>query len=312
MVLNWNGWSEALRCLDSIRDSADADDVWLIDNGSSEDRSAEVREAHPAVRIHRWDENLGYSGGYNRALRLAVREGFAFACLLNNDTIVKPRFLSPLVEAAQADTRLAIVGSWLVYMEDDARWVEFDGEHHPRRHRPFRSRSGVEYVPSVIGAAMLIRLDALERDGYFDERFFCYGEEAELCARLTAHGWLVAVCADSVVLHERGGSDVRHNQKYYLIRNQFLMLQCQPAPGRSREAAVYQAVVSAEDARHAGRMGEWAAIASALDDGMRGEFGPRGRSRPTVSAMARLVALTVAAHLADKWRALRGRPPGPR
>src|SRR5260370_38008551 len=72
---------------------------------------------------------------------------------------------------------------------------------------------------------MLIRLEAMERAGYFDERFFCYCEETAWCWRALESGWSVVVCGESVVQHRREGSDQNMNARYYRTRNQFLLIE---------------------------------------------------------------------------------------
>jgi GT2 family glycosyltransferase len=310
VVLNWNGWALTRRCLESIWLTNEASDVWLVDNGSDEDHTPEMESAFPGLRVLRWPENFGYAGGYNRALRVAVAEGFAFAYLLNNDTTVRPGYLRSIVHAAESDPRLAIIGSWLVYQDDREQWVEFDGERWDPGVRPYRIASGLKAVETVLGAAMLIRLSAVIEQGGFDERFFCYWEEFDLCERLQRKGWGVAACADSAVVHYGGGSDVACNRQYYLTRNRFLMLQQRSDPPHQRRAVLYHAAVMADEARRNGRIREWMAYAAAVDDGLGGRFGKRRGRSPRLRAVARLIFLTLAAHITDKWRALHHRAPG--
>jgi len=171
IILNWNGWDDTFACLRSLRNVGEEGLVWLVDNASTVDRGNEARSLYPGLRVLRWDQNYGYSGGYNRALKLAAREGHKFAYLLNNDCVIAPGFLMPTVRAAEADSRLAVVGSRIVYA-DHPDFLEFDGEYHAVGACPFYQDTGTRIVKHVIGAGMLVRLEAMERHGYFDERFF--------------------------------------------------------------------------------------------------------------------------------------------
>src|SRR5262249_39704356 len=148
----------------------------------------------------------------------------------------------------------------------------FDGQYYPHGVKPWsppteRAASARE-APRVCGAGMLIRLEAVRRDGAFDERFFCYLEESDWCRRLVSRDWRFAAADPSVVLHQHGGSDVGGNQLYFRARNQFLLEEnAQGATIRSRLMALDHGLPEAEAARRDGRDGDWVAIACGLRDG---------------------------------------------
>jgi GT2 family glycosyltransferase len=276
MILNWNGWADTFACLSSLRSCPDVENVWLIDNGSSVDRTAEVRERHPEVRAVRWPENYGFAGGYGRGLRLAASEGLEFAYLLNNDCVARPGFLDAVTALAHADDTLAAVGSTMLYVEDPS-FAIFDGTYHAfgaRRAVPFDKRM----VGEVNGAGMLVRLSAMEEHGYFDERFFCYGEETEWCYRVVRRGGGIAVSGRSMVLHRRAGSDHSENALYYRIRNRFLLLESLGAARRQIWTVRYAAEAAAE-AAHATEARQRAAIAAGVRDALLRRFGPRRERR---------------------------------
>jgi GT2 family glycosyltransferase len=275
MILNWNGWADTSACLDSLRVCPDVENVWLVDNGSSVDRTAEVRDRYPEVRIVRWPENYGFAGGYGRALRLAASEGAEFAYLLNNDCVARPGFLDAVAALARADATLAAVGSTMLYIEDPT-FAIFDGSYHAfgtRRFVPYDNRM----VEEVNGAGMLVRLSAMEEHGYFDERFFCYGEETEWCYRVRRRGGSIAVSGRSTVLHRRAGSDRGDNALYYRIRNRFLLLEPLRSARRQVWTIRYAAEAAAEAVHAHGR--QRAAIAAGVGDALLGRFGPRQERR---------------------------------
>src|SRR5690349_7184644 len=124
LILNWNGWEDTFACLESLQPlcaAGEVGDVWLIDNGSRTDRTAECRSLLSQLRVIRFDENFGWAGGYNRALRQFLEKGCLAAFLLNNDATVHPGFLTKLCQAMAADDQLAAIGSTIVY--PDKCWV---------------------------------------------------------------------------------------------------------------------------------------------------------------------------------------------
>jgi GT2 family glycosyltransferase len=320
IVLQWNGWEDTFECLRSLNASPDAGEVWLADNASEEDRVREAKEIRSSLRYLRFDRNYGFAGGYNRALRLAKRENYEFAYLLNNDTVVAPGFLSSVLRVAMADAALAAVGS--VILHYGSNFIEHDGTYHPRGRKVWNGTVGGATRPDgpevrrpafTSGAGMLVRLEAMERGGYFDERFFFCWEDAEWCWRMERHGLGLRICLESVVFHKGGQSDKDGNAHYYRTRNRFLLLDSVGDPvvrkGAVREL-MYEAAVQAEFSRRAGDWVSWRALAQAIDDGLKGGFGRRNSARLGIKAIGRMAAWCVRAHGHDKVRALRGLRPG--
>jgi GT2 family glycosyltransferase len=301
IVLNWNGWDYTFACLRSLRNAADVTTVWLVDNGSTLDRSEEARAIWPGLRVLRLDSNYGFAGGMNRALRVAASEGYQFAYLLNNDCVVVPGFLDGAIEAARSKD-VAVVGSRIAYA-DDRHSLIFDGEYHRRGAKPLDQMSESRPVRTTNGAGMLVRLAALERHGYFDERFFCYHEEVEMCWRLSASGLSLVIAPDSVIHHYQAGSDVDANSLYYRVRNSFLLAEHFEGWARRRKkiVALYEAVLIARQNRR-GSDAEVAlrAVSEAIDDGINGRYGkrlPRDRRSAALIRLRVLGALVPAAQL---------------
>jgi GT2 family glycosyltransferase len=103
IVLQWNGWAFTRDCLESLsKRTYPAAEVVVVDNGSTDGSLEELRRA-TGIRVIENGENLRFAEGNNVALREAVRAGVDYALLLNNDTLVEPGFLEPLVEFLEAD-----------------------------------------------------------------------------------------------------------------------------------------------------------------------------------------------------------------
>jgi GT2 family glycosyltransferase len=290
IVLNWNGWDDTLDCLRSLRAAPDVTAVWLVDNGSVEDQSARAAAIWPGLRVLRLGENLGFAGGMNRALRVAAADGHAFAYLLNNDCLVTPGFLRA-ARAAAAAGRVGVVGSRVLHAGSGT--VLFDGTYHRPGEQADDPRAGDRDVSSVNGAGMLVRLEALQRHGYFDERYFCYHEEVELCRRLARFGWSSVVAGESVVLHKREASDVDGNALYYRTRNRFLLAQQFRGWRRVKRTvlALRTAAVAGRRARRNEDHAAWSVIGTAVHDGLHQRFGQRRGvgTPPLASAQLRML-----------------------
>ena len=197
VVVNWNGFDDTRRCLESLRrlDYAQTD-VVLIDNGSTEQMPTEL----PGVELIRSDHNRGFAGGANLGILRALEGNAAYVWLLNNDTEVEPETLSALVATAETDPRVGVVGGVLPEAWGGGRIDPWTGVSKPATG----PRDRLDYIT---GACMLVRRAVFDEVGLFDESYFFYYEDADLCLRARAAGWRLAVAPDARVAH-RGGASV--------------------------------------------------------------------------------------------------------
>jgi len=209
VVLNWNGrvWLE--RCLTALaRQTLRPTEVVLVDNASSDDSVAWVRQHHPGVQVLALDVNLGFAGGNNRGAAGATVEALVF---LNNDTEVADDWLAALVRAAEEDTSRALVTSQIVYWDrpdviDSAGdgYLRCGGGFKVHHGQPAATAPASREVFGACGAAFLIRRDWFERLGGFDESFFMVYEDVDLSYRARLQGAHIWYAADALVRH--GGS----------------------------------------------------------------------------------------------------------
>lgn len=216
IVLDWNGTEDTLRCLRSLRRvTTPGLEVVVVDNGSRPGLEAALRADGFAGVVLRSESNLGYAGGNNLGLGHALARGADFAWVLNNDAEVDPGALDALLAAAGREPRAGAFGSRVLRGDDPSRvWVAWgrvtwrqslialDGEDEPDGAR-FAGERDVEWLP---GCALLLRREALEQVGGFDEEFFAYHEDVDWAARARALGWTCRYVGASRVRHHVHGS----------------------------------------------------------------------------------------------------------
>ena len=202
--------AHCLQALDALL--SHSENVIISDNGSQDGtiNNAQARWPHATVLAH--ERNLGFGVANNRALEL-VKTPFAF--LLNPDCEMSVADLIQLQEAAADFPDGAIFAPQLVGQsgkpEVNYRWPKVLW----RAHGP--AASGAVCVGFLCGAAMLLRMDSFEGIGFFDERFFLYYEDDDLCLRLfNAHKSLIVVPAIHAIHRSRGS--VRGDKP---LRNEF-------------------------------------------------------------------------------------------
>lgn len=232
IIVNYNSGDDLACCLTSLQ-RADADsqqlEVLVVDNASTDNSLQKARQAMPSARFIKTGRNRGFAGGNNVALRLAQEEGHDYAYLLNPDTEVSPGFLSETLRVASSDEAIAAVQSKVMLWSDKAR-INTIGNRMHYLGVGFTGECGKPDHPAppgdvcfASGAAMLLRLSALAETGLFNEEFFLYQEDADLCWRLRLQGYRIVLAPQSVVYHKYAFS--RSSSKfYYLERNRYLML----------------------------------------------------------------------------------------
>lgn len=225
VILNWNTHDDLRRCLKSYFEHPPAcrAEVIVVDNASEDDSVAMVRSGFPAVRLLQNERNLGFGAGNNRAIPLCRGR---YVLFLNSDTILTPGALDALVSYADTRPDAAVFGPKLLNADGS---LQYSCRSFPNlgtgffRNTPLgrlfpKNRFAMDYLMSnwdhntprdvdwVSGSALMIRADVLRHLGGFDEGFFMYCEDVDLCYRVHELGLKVAYYPGSVLYHIIGRS----------------------------------------------------------------------------------------------------------
>jgi N-acetylglucosaminyl-diphospho-decaprenol L-rhamnosyltransferase len=217
VVVTWNAAEYVERCLESVRGY----ETVVVDNGSTDGTPALVRERFPEVQLLE-QENRGMGGGNNTGMRAA---GGRYWLLLNSDAWLK-RGLDELVAFADAHPRAAVVGPRLENPDGSLQrsvrgeptlWRLATEYLFLRKLAPRTEALNAFYgggfdhasareVESLYGAALLVRREAADEVGLFDESFFMFSEETDWLHRFRAAGWEVWFTPAAEVVHLGGAS----------------------------------------------------------------------------------------------------------
>jgi GT2 family glycosyltransferase len=223
-------------------------EIWVVDNASADGSAALVREQYSQVQLIAHDANLGFAAGNNLALH---RMGFGTERLprhvlfLNPDTRVLDDALGKLVRFLDATPRAGAVGPRLVHGDGSFQHsaFAFPGlaqiffDFFPVHPRLVNSRLNGRYprrsyeagqpfeVDHPLGAALTVRGRTLAQVGGFDERFFMYCEEIDLCRRIKAGGWGICCQPAAEIVHLVAQSTQQFRDRMFvaLWRSRFLM-----------------------------------------------------------------------------------------
>jgi GT2 family glycosyltransferase len=207
ITLNWNRRDDSLACLESLcRLTYPNVHLLFVDNGSTDGSPQLVAQRFPQVELILNPTNLGFAGGFNVGLRRALQAGADFAFILNNDTMVEPEILGPLVAAAEQPD-VGITAPAIFYASAPqvvwstgggrSRWtLDMTGDHG--RNEMITDITDREFLS---GCAMLLKRAALEQVGLFDERFFVYYEDSDYCLRTRQAGFRLLVVPQARMWH---------------------------------------------------------------------------------------------------------------
>ncbi len=192
--------------------------LYIIDNGSREDQQVDdLIRAYSWVKLIKTGRNLGYAGGNNVGIRRAIEDGHDLIWLVNNDVTFDPDCLTRLVDYLNTHPAAGAVGPKMYYHTDPDRIWFAGGTINWSRPFPYTvcTHRGegvmdqgqfeqVQPVDFITGAGILVRSELLGDLGGFDERYFAYFEDADLCLRIHRSGREVVYVPTAKMLHMVG------------------------------------------------------------------------------------------------------------
>ncbi|MBI5850872.1 MAG: glycosyltransferase family 2 protein [Planctomycetes bacterium] len=229
VVVNWNGLDDTRECLRSLFAQTWPNvEIMVVDNGSANGEADTIeREFGDRVRLFRNAGNLGFTGGNNPPMQLAVAEGRArYVALLNNDAFAEPEWLARLVRAAQDDPDAGLFASHMVFVTDPERTenagtlILTSGDAMPRgRGQPRAAFARSATLLGACGGAVLYRADLLRELGTFRDDFFANFEDVDLSLRAAAAGRFTRFVPGAVVRHRLNASIARVRDAAFDVRS---------------------------------------------------------------------------------------------
>lgn len=240
VILNWNGKHWLEKFLATVLEHSDGSlcDIIVADNGSSDDSLDFLKVNFPSVQTIVLDQNYGFTGGYNRALKHLEHEYFV---LLNSDIEVSTNWLEPIIRLMDGDNLIAACQPKILdynkkeffeYAGAAGGYIDFLG--YPFcRGRLFDTieRDNGQYDDAkrvfwASGACLFVRSDVFKKLGGLDENFFAHMEEIDLCWRMQNAGYSIWVEPLSKVYHVGGGTLQSDSPKktYLNFRNNLFLL----------------------------------------------------------------------------------------
>ncbi len=207
VIPNYNGRHLLATCLDSVLAQKKVRfEVILVDDCSTDGSAEFVRENYPGVEVIRNEENIGFSKSINIGI---MNASGSFIATLNNDTEVEQDWLFELYQALEQEPQAAIAASKMLFFNQrdtiDTAGDAFTnaGFAYKRGYKQSASENFnvKEFVFSACAGAAMFRFELFERIGYFDEDFFAFNEDVDLCFRAQLAGFKCIYVPTAIVYH---------------------------------------------------------------------------------------------------------------
>ncbi len=183
----------------------------FVDNASGDHPASLNITAHWIDLPH----NIGYGSACNAGIAQAKAP---IVVCMNPDVVVTAHWLDPLIDALVTHSDIGIIAP-----------------ESPRDHQHYRRHAAIYDRPTLSGAVMAMRHATWRQLGGFDPQIFLYWEDTDICWRAQRHGYRTAVAADSLVIHQRGGSGGGSAWRHQYIQNGiYVHLKLQPWPTTMR------------------------------------------------------------------------------
>jgi GT2 family glycosyltransferase len=224
-IVNYNAGEHLLKCLESIDNvKKEAEiEIYIVDNASSDDSIAKAKQKFPKAHFIENSKNVGFGAAHNQVLR-QIKSGYIL--VLNPDVILEKGNIQPLLEFMESHSDVGAVTPKIVFDNGKLDLTAHRGFPTPLAsflyflgndslyHLSNRNLAKIHEVDAITGAFFLTSAEVLQKVGYFDEDYFMYAEDIDLCYRIKQAGLKVMYIPDVQVLHFKGVSSglKKHSQ----------------------------------------------------------------------------------------------------
>ncbi len=232
ITVNYNTLNDTIEFLESVQSLTYPNiETIVVDNFSAESPEQFLIGKFPSIVFIQSKKNLGFAGGNNLGIRVAKGDYLFF---LNNDTVLSPNFLQPIVEFMQANSQVGMASPKVLF--PDNKTIQYAGTTEISPFTGRGTRIGLweedkgQYdhnCPTGLGhgAALIVRPEAIHQVGPMPEIYFLYYEEHDWCEQFKRKGFQMYYIGVSSVVHKEGkstGGDESPLKIYYMSRNRLL------------------------------------------------------------------------------------------
>lgn len=238
IIVNFNTRKLLLECIAAVLQTTKnrSIEIIVVDNASSDDSVAMLKENFPSVRLIVNNENRGFGAANNQAFNIMKGR---YALLVNTDATVTPGAIDHLFEFMESDpdagmacgqllnpdgskqNAFANFPSLLTLLVNESLLKRLRPKKYPSKYQDYDRPMEVD---SCIGACMMARKVAMDQVGFFDERYFFFFEETDWARQFKAKGWKSCFVPAARIFHAQGqsaGKNVLSRKLFYYSRYQY-------------------------------------------------------------------------------------------
>jgi GT2 family glycosyltransferase len=271
IILHYRDVANTTACLDSLCEMKPVKgvsvEILIVDNNSPEPYpTGRVTCALGQVNVKKNERNLGFSGGMNSGMKIALENGADYVVIINNDTVVDKEFLYAMFQALESGMTDAILapkiyffpgnefhhdqykekerGKVLWYAGGNIDWANIIGSHRGVDEVDFGQHDKERETMFATGCCILFPRKVIEKVGMFDESFYLYYEDIDLSMRVKKGGFNIYFVPDAKLWHKNAKSSGGAGsplQDYFISRNRMLFAM-RYAPIRSRIAILREGI----------------------------------------------------------------------
>ena len=221
IIINWNTYQLTFNCLKSLKACTYKNKtIFFVDNGSKDGSGDKIALEFPDINFIKNEINEGFTGANNKALKVILKQNFDYVLLLNNDTEVKPNFLSLLEARMDSDQNLAATQPLILDFPNKNTIWNGGGSFNSFFGLSKTRYNGLIYKPQlkietftewISGCCILVKIEVIKKVGLLDNRFFAYFEDVDWSIRMTKLGYKLGVVPKSIIYHQSSGSTKMNN-----------------------------------------------------------------------------------------------------
>ncbi len=204
VIVSYNTLDLIGNCLDSILINDNISrEIFVVDNASSDESSDFIKDNFPSVNVIANAENVGFAAANNQVLPQCKGKYIFF---LNPDTEAASDTFSEAISFMDANSHIGLAGTKIINPDGTSQWsVSYK---YPGQRYTSNELSGLPgKIACVLGASMIGRSKLIKEIGGFDEDFFLYGEDQDLCLRIRKLGHEIGYIDSAAVVHLGGQSE---------------------------------------------------------------------------------------------------------
>ena len=221
IIINWNTYQLTFNCLKSLEACTYKNKIiFFVDNGSKDGSGDKIALEFPDINYIQNEINEGFTGANNIALKVILKQNFDYVLLLNNDTEVKPNFLTHLEASMNFDENLAATQPLILDFPNKNTIWNAGGSFNSFFGLSKTRFKGMIYKPKlkidtstewISGCCILVKIAVIHEVGLLDNRFFAYFEDVDWSIRMTNLGYKLGVVPKSIIYHHSSGSSKKNN-----------------------------------------------------------------------------------------------------